>query len=143
MVEWESDYRPTHNPVFATIPSLAFYRSPPSRFVPVSSSFPAAQIHYAAAILVLFGKLLHVNDLRGHKNGLVSGRIRDGNVDQRFLEVLFAALEAQAAARHVFASHHIVGHAWAAHASLEINARTRMLASIVSIFGGDGWSGSC
>src|SRR5882762_7437445 len=92
----------------------------------------ATQIHYAAAIRVLFGQLLHIRDLGGHEDSLVTRRVGNRHVDQHLLKILSAALEAQATAGHVFACDHIVGQSGAAHAGFEVDAGARMFSPVLT-----------
>src|SRR5713101_355805 len=94
------------------------------------SSF-AARVHCAAPIQFL----------RRHKDGLIARRIRNGYVNQRLLKVLLFALEAKAAARHVFARDNIVLQVWPPHASLEGHAHARVLSPILALLRGNAGAG--
>src|SRR6266436_4316927 len=113
-----------------------------STIVLSAPSPPAAQVHYAAPIQFLLRQFLHVDDLRGHEDGLVARRIRNGHVDQRSFEVPLAALKAQASARHVFACDNVVLQVWAPHAGLEVHTRARVLSPILLLLGGNAGAGS-
>src|SRR6266436_3837164 len=104
-------------------------------------SSSAARVHCAASIQFLLRQFLHVYDLRRHTTGLTARRIRNGYVNQRLLKVLLFALEAKAAARHVFARDNIVLQVWPPHASLEGHAHARVLSPILALLRGDAGAG--
>src|SRR6266478_5980980 len=71
---------------------------------PAANSLSGANVSHAAAKHLLLGKLLHKGDLPRNENGLPAWSVRHRYLNKGFLVVRIAALESQAAARHVFAT---------------------------------------
>jgi len=84
----------------------------------------------AVTVELLLGQLLDEDDLRRNENGRLTLLIRNGDLNEGALVIAFAALEAQAALGHVFASDDIVAAIGMADAGVVADFDARMLAAI-------------